>query len=163
MSFCEQPRVGTNAGRVGWRHSPPSAAGFRPDRSRSSQVINWLWQHCDLPLALEARTQTSTAPTNLERTRGSRWRCCRRSHRAVGARLEPGWGNLPCWHRPASGGSPSRAIRLPGGRGLREVLDDDEVDRAGAQLQRLYEDRFSERTSRRLLEDAHSTARGGVA
>jgi hypothetical protein len=84
---------------------------------------------------------------------------------APGCRCSPRtWvGNLPCWHRPASGGSPSRAIRLPGGRGLREVLDDDEVDRAGAQLQRLYEDRFSERTSRRLLEDAHSTARGGVA
>jgi hypothetical protein len=43
------------------------------------------------------------------------------------------------------------------------VLDDDEVDRADAQLRQLYEDRFSERTGRRLLEDAYSTARGGVA
>src|ERR687897_223410 len=41
--------------------------------------------------------------------------------------------------------------------GLRELLDDDEVDRAGARLRQLYEDRFSEQIGRRLLEDAYLT------
>jgi hypothetical protein len=102
--LCKRPRVGVTpipivaamvapnpwrvlvpAGvRVGRRHSPPSAAGFRPDRSRLSRVINWPWQHCDLALALEARTQTSTAPTNLQCT--SRLRSRRRP---LLARCEP--------------------------------------------------------------------------
>lgn len=47
--------------------------------------------------------------------------------------------------------------------GLRELLDDDEVDRAGARLRQRYEDRFSEQIGRRLLEDAYLTARGRVA
>lgn len=66
--LCKRPDVGTNAdfnlgaivapkprrvpaptgGRVGWRHPLPSAAVFRPDRSRLSEVTDWLWQHCDL-------------------------------------------------------------------------------------------------------------------
>jgi hypothetical protein len=43
------------------------------------------------------------------------------------------------------------------------LLDDGEVDRAGARLRQLYEDRFSEQIGRRLLEDAYLTARGRVA
>jgi glycosyltransferase involved in cell wall biosynthesis len=73
-------------------------------------------------------------------------------------------GGKPALLAPAG----ERWLSKPGdpvawGCGLREVLDDDEVDRADAQLRQLYEDRFSERTGRRLLEDAYSTARGGVA
>ena len=45
-------------------------------------------------------------------------------------------------------------------RGLRELLDDAEVDRAGARLRQLYQDRFSEQIGRRLLEDAYVAARG---
>jgi glycosyltransferase involved in cell wall biosynthesis len=45
-------------------------------------------------------------------------------------------------------------------RGLRELLDNAEVDRAGARLRHLYQDRFSEQIGRRLLEDAYVAARG---
>jgi glycosyltransferase involved in cell wall biosynthesis len=48
-------------------------------------------------------------------------------------------------------------------RGLRELQDDAEVDHAGARLRQLYEERFSERIGRQLLEDAYLTARGRVA
>lgn len=48
-------------------------------------------------------------------------------------------------------------------RGLHKLLDGQEIDRAGALLRQRYEERFSERIGRRLLEDAYITARGRVA
>jgi glycosyltransferase involved in cell wall biosynthesis len=73
------------------------------------------------------------------------------------------------------GGNPSllapageRWLAAPGdpaawARALRDLLDGHEVDRAGARLRQLYEDRFSEPVARRLLENAYATARRGVA
>lgn len=48
-------------------------------------------------------------------------------------------------------------------RSLEGIQDQYEVDRAGAGVRRLYEERYNERIALRLLEDAYLTARDGVA